>query len=465
MYNFNKTYFSNFQNYLTEEIRKLIPNLYKPIRLEQEMSKEFCYSTADIFAGAGLVKKHTLQYYVFNGIVYEPLDTDGLKHFIYNTVYNGGIILSEKECSIIVKEILIRTPEYMGIPNDEHYTLFGNGYVDNQTGQMMNYVPDYFPTMCIEAEFMENQPLIHPITDMFLDSISGGEPALIKRHWEIIGYCISSDAMAKRIFTLVGESGDNGKSTYLNFLCSLISFQGVMQMSITNLVKGWFSLSELSRKRVEISADEGILNLSTAQIATLKSISGHDWIAADVKHKQQVRFLSTCKIIIASNHNIGAAYTSCDPAFARRICSLPFDVKIPKEQQDPYLAYKLDAERNSVATEAFRHYIDLRNRNYVFTGDDIYDNNLNFYPNNPAYNIINDFNNKYCCFCPEAYTYTEELYTAFVKIYGNTIFKDITSFSQAFYRANSDRITKVKKHTTNRNAWGFSGVSLKGDLI
>lgn len=144
---------------------------------------------------------------------------------------------------------------------------------------------------------------------------------------------------------------------------------------------------------------------------------------------------------------------------------MPFDVKIPKEQQDPYLAYKLDAERNSVATEAFRHYIDLRNRNYVFTGDDIYDNNLNFYPNNPAYNIINDFNNKYCCFCPEAYTYTEELYTAFVKIYGNTIFKDITSFSQAFYRANSDRITKVKKHTTNRNAWGFSGVSLKGDLI
>ncbi len=464
MNNLNENYNSVFQENLVEKIRRLIPHKDKPIRLEKEASKEFCYNAADIFAGAGLIKRHMLQSYVFNGIVYEPLDIDGLKYFIYNTVYQWGVSISEKECRTIVKETIIRTPEYTGIPNDERYTLFRNGYVDNQTGQMINYIPDYFPTMCVEAEYMGNQPLSHPITDMFLESISGGDPVLIKRHWEVGGYCISSDAMAKRIFTLVGESGDNGKSTYLNFLCSLISYQGVMQMSMTNLVKGWFSLSELSKKRIEISADEGILNLSTAQIATLKNISGHDWIAADVKHKQQVRFLSTCKILIASNHNIGVSYTACDPAFARRICSLPFDVKIPKEQQDPYLAYKLDAERNAVATEAFRHYLDLRNRNYVFTGDDVYDNNFNFCPNNPMYNSINEFNNQ-CRFSPESYTYTEELYTAFVQTYSNTIFKDITAFSQAFYRANADRIIKSKKHTANRNAWGFNGVSLKGESI
>lgn len=465
MNNFNENHFSNFQNNLIEEIRKVIPKLEKPIRPEKDLTMNFCYRISDILAGAGLLKRHFGQNYVFNGIVYELLDIDGLKHFIYNTVYQGGIILSEKECRMIIKEILIRTPEYMGIPNDERYTLFKNGYVDNQTGQMINYVPDYFPTMYVEAEFLGNQPLSHPITDMFLDSISGGDHILIKRHWEVLGYCISSDAMAKRIFTLIGESGDNGKSTYLNFLCSLLSYQAVMQMSVTNLVKGWFSLSELSKKRIEISADEGIMNLNTAQIATLKNISGHDWIATDVKHKQQVRFLSTCKILIASNHNIGVAYTACDPAFARRICSLPFDVKIPKEQQDPYLVYKLDAERNAVATEAFRHYIDLRNRNYIFTGDDVYDNNLNFYPNNSFYNIINEFSNGYCCFNPESYTYTEDLHTAFIKVYGDTIFKDITAFSQAFYRANADKITKSKKHTADRNAWGFNGVSLKGESI
>lgn len=162
MNNLNENYNSFFQENLVEKIRRLIPHQDKPIRLEKEASKDFCYNAADIFAGAGLIKRHMLQSYVFNGIVYEPLDIDGLKYFIYNTVYQGGVSLSEKECRTIVKETIIRTPEYTGIPNDERYTLFRNGYVDNQTGQMINYVPDYFPTMCVEAEYMGNQPLSHP---------------------------------------------------------------------------------------------------------------------------------------------------------------------------------------------------------------------------------------------------------------------------------------------------------------
>lgn len=457
---------NSFQNNLAEKIRQLIPNQDRTVRLtDKGLSKDFCYIIADIFAEARLLRRHSLQSYVFNSITYEPLDTDRFKHFIYSTVYQGGIILSEKECRTIMKEILIRTPEYIGIPNDERYTLFRNGYVDNQTGQMIGCVPDYFSTMCVEAEFMGNQPLSHPTMDRFLDDISGGDPVLIARHWEVIGYCISSDAMAKRIFMLVGESGDNGKSTYLSFLSSLVSYQGVMQMSITNLTKGWFSVSELSQKRIEISADEGDLNLNTAQIATLKNISGHDWIAANVKHKQQIKFLSTCKILIASNHNIGVAYTACDPAFARRICSLPFDVKIPKEQQDPYLSYKLDAERDAISTEAFRHYLYLRNRNYVFTGDDIYDNNLNFTPNNPQYILINEFSNTDCDFSDiSAFTYTDELYQAFCKKYGDAVFKDMSAFSQAFRRTTAEKTTKSKRHTANRNVWGFNGVSLKGEL-
>ena len=132
-----------------------------------------------------------------------------------------------------------------------------------------------------------------------------------------------------------------------------------------------------------------------------KSISGHDIIMADVKHGQQIRFISTCKILIASNSDIGTAYTACDPAFARRICFLPFDVRIPKEQQDPFLIENLLNERDAIVTEAFHHYLELRNRNYIFTGDDIYDNHFNMYPSSPDYELIVEFTNEYCCFLPE----------------------------------------------------------------
>lgn len=118
MNNFNENHSLSFQNNLIEKVCRLIPNLEKPVRLEKDLTKDFYYRISDILAGAGLLKRHFGQNYVFNGIVYELLDIDGLKHFIYNTVYQGGIILSEKECRMIIKEILIRTPEYMGIPND-----------------------------------------------------------------------------------------------------------------------------------------------------------------------------------------------------------------------------------------------------------------------------------------------------------------------------------------------------------
>lgn len=86
MNNFNENHFSNFQNNLIEEIRKVIPKLEKPIRPEKDLTMNFCYRISDILAGAGLLKRHFGQNYVFNGIVYELLDIDGLKHFIYNSI-------------------------------------------------------------------------------------------------------------------------------------------------------------------------------------------------------------------------------------------------------------------------------------------------------------------------------------------------------------------------------------------
>lgn len=64
MNNFNEPY-TDFQNRLLEEIHRLIPNQDKPIRLEKEVSKSYCYSIADILAKENLIKRHMLQSYVF----------------------------------------------------------------------------------------------------------------------------------------------------------------------------------------------------------------------------------------------------------------------------------------------------------------------------------------------------------------------------------------------------------------
>lgn len=455
-------YLTCYQNQLIAEIQKNIPFNGTPITPStQKQKNDFCIIITTVLIRACIMKKYKYDYHVFKGLCYGLLNEDYFAWFICDTAAKSGINLDSNLCYKIMGEVKLRTPESFVEPNDNRYSLCLNGYIDNSTGQIVPNAKNYFPTLYINASYLPDKQLFHPTMDKFLDDISGGDTVLIKRIWEVIGYCISSDCSAKRIFILVGTSGDNGKSTFLNFLCSLISWQGISEMSIDTLVGSRFSLSELKGKRLEVSADEGLLNLSTNHIAILKKLSGNDPINVEVKHKPAIRFTPTAKILIASNHEIGAAYTACDPAFSRRICSLPFDVKISKEQQDPYLIQKLDMERDAIVTEALLHYLELRNRNYVFTGDDIFDNNIWLYPNNPQYSVIADFSNRCCKFGAELFSYTQDIYSTFVNIYGNNVFKDITAFSQAFYRANENMLTKTKKHTAERNSWGFYGVTLK----
>lgn len=43
-----------------------------------------------------------------------------------------------------------------------------------------------------------------------------------------------------------------------------------------NLLGGNFAMSEIQEARINVSSDEGALELNTDQLAKLKSISGHD---------------------------------------------------------------------------------------------------------------------------------------------------------------------------------------------
>jgi len=165
--------------------------------------------------------------------------------------------------------------------------------------------------------------------------------------------------------------------------------------------------------------------------------------------------------MIASNHNIGFTYSTTDHAFMRRLIMIPFDVSIPKSEQDRDLLAKLECEKSAVATEAMRYYLELRNSQYQFSGRDVFNKQMLFSPIDDQYYLIEQFTRDCCDFSDsEAFTSTQELYTAFRDVHGN-VFKDDTAFSQAFNRHNMDRIEKVKKHTSTGNCWGYRGVTLK----
>jgi len=57
-----------------------------------------------------------------------------------------------------------------------------------------------------------------PVFDKFLHDISGGDPVLEMRIWEVMGYCLTPDLNAKKFFIFQGAH-DSGKS----LLCNLLS--------------------------------------------------------------------------------------------------------------------------------------------------------------------------------------------------------------------------------------------------
>lgn len=399
--------------------------------------------------------------YVRNGYQYVKVDKNEFYNLIYQMAAQSNVTLTYSNCADVLKGVMLRSPKFNGTPNGEDHTVFRNCCVSNLTGQIVSLPDDYFATICVEANYLTDPVLNHPMIDQFLHTISGGDPVLITLHWIYLGYCLSSDAHAKAIFFLYGPSGNNGKSTELNLQKCLLSKGSVNFMPIRTLLSE-FGKGYLRNIRMEISADEGELNLSAKDIGYLKTFSGHDDLTANIKFKEFVSFSCTSKIVISSNNNIGMAYSNIDPAFARRLVTIPYPVSILKEQQDPYILQKLLAEKDAIATEAFRCYLNFRANNYTFPNCAAYTmQSLSlFVQMNSTYSAIQVFSNTSCDFSDlDAFTSTIDLYTAFCTVYGS-MFQDITSFSQEFYRFNVERLKKVRKRIGGQNNRGFYGVKL-----
>jgi len=118
--------------------------------------------------------------------------------------------------------------------NDERYTYCSNGFLNNRTG-LFDIVSDYFPTIQLTGAYLGSGPQYHPNMDRFMSILFAGDKMLEERAYQIIGYCISSDYHAKRFFVFPGASGDNGKSTFIHLIRSLLSSSAVKGLSMKKI--------------------------------------------------------------------------------------------------------------------------------------------------------------------------------------------------------------------------------------
>lgn len=168
-----------------------------------------------------------------------------------------------------------------------------------------------------------------------------------------VGYSLTGDVSEQVLFFLHG-GGNNGKSTFIRTILSLLGEYG-RQMMPTVLLQG-------DRHPTEIAALVGVRFAATIEIeqgrrmaeVMVKQLTGGDRIAARSMFHDPFEFEPTFKIWMAANHK--PIIHGQDLAIWRRIRLIPFTVTIPEDKRDPAMPDKLARELPGILNWAIDGY-------------------------------------------------------------------------------------------------------------
>lgn len=354
--------------------------------------------------------------HVFNGRAFEFVSEEVMRRLIMR--YCRESVRASGFASVIgqVYDIIKSEPDIcVEAAVQEDFVSFANCLLDTRDFSCHPHTPNIFVTAQVQGNFLPDNPPSCPVFDQFLYSVTQGNPELIQRIWEMIGYALVPDTRGKCIFILQGPR-DSGKSLLGNFISSLFRPEDVTALGIEDLGKN-FGPADLVGKRLNCCLDmaEGLWD--SASTGMLKRLTGGDPVSADVKYHPRIKFRNRATFIFATNHAVGTQ--SNDNALMRRLICIPFSRTVPFEAQDFTLAEKLQPERDAVITKALFAYRNLRSRGYRFSGH---------FPLNEViattstgamssfFNLdqaIADFFYQQCELDPNAKTFTSDAYAAF----------------------------------------------------
>jgi putative DNA primase/helicase len=219
-----------------------------------------------------------------------------------------------------------------------------NGTLDLRTGQLRGHSRKDLITKL--APVIYDAYAKAPTFRSFLERILPSQAlrTFVKR---AVGYSLTGDA-SERAFLILHGSGKNGKSTLLEAIQAMLGDYAMTTPVETLLLKPAGSIpNDIARLKGArfVSASENERGRKLAE-ALVKAMTGKDTISARFMRGEFFDFRPTHKLWLATNHKPEIAGT--DPAIWDRIKLVPFNVRIPEEEQDKHLDEKLEAELSGV---------------------------------------------------------------------------------------------------------------------
>ena len=223
-----------------------------------------------------------------------------------------------------------------------------NGTLDLKTTELRKHRREDFITKLIEVEYSPH--VTCSLWEKFIARITGSgldpwnDPNELARFIQkAVGYSLTADISEQCMFFLYG-TGQNGKSTFLNTIRSLLGDYALHTPTDTLLMKRGDQIpndvARLAGARF-VSAVEADAGRRLAE-GLIKQLTGGDRITARFMRRDFFEFDPTFKLWLSVNHKPRIRGT--DTAIWRRIRLIPFSVTIPENERISDMGAKLKAE-------------------------------------------------------------------------------------------------------------------------
>ena len=363
---FKETYAENLHRRLEaekdQELQKLIKDRIYSLQITDEIKSVLVSEKVKEAAeklGYRLIITRNKNSYLYNGVLWEPVDALELKHFLGKAFQRMGADKYTAKNVRIASKIYEQACYSLYDPaehndtetkiNLDNLTLGINN--DGSVKEEKHSSDDYF---FYALPYKYDPKAISPMFQKFLDEVLP-EKDVQQVLQEFIGCCLNPAIKLEKVLCCIG-TGANGKSVFFETIMAVLGENNVSSYNINSLCddKG-YSRIMIKNKLLNYSSDfngkiwgNGIFK----QLASGEPVEARRLYQDPEMVKGYARLAFNCNSIPTSSDS---SY-----GFRRRLLMIPFGMKISKEKADPDLARKLRSELPGIllwAIEGLQRFI------------------------------------------------------------------------------------------------------------
>ncbi|HYB07343.1 MAG TPA: phage/plasmid primase, P4 family [Nitrososphaerales archaeon] len=235
-----------------------------------------------------------------------------------------------------------------------------NGLLDTGTGKLEPLSPDFYSLSKLPVSYVPGQDC--PAFKTFISEVLYNEDIPVIQEW--FGYCLHRGYPAQVAILFVGE-GNNGKSTLISVLKSLLGFENISAVSLQELELNRFAKADLFGKLANLYAD--LPDSALKGVGTFKMLTGGDPIRGERKFMSSFPFVNRAKLTFSCNV-VPEVYEDTT-AFFRRWIIIQFPHQFDGPRADKDLLKKLTTaeELSGVLNFALEGLRRLRSNGWTFS--------------------------------------------------------------------------------------------------